>query len=117
MSTSQTVTAAERLQAQARLELLEALIADLSKRRDDLIGALQAPAAAPLPSVSSALEASLEGLSWTAAKSGKCDFTKNAPSDLVAAVRTSKNGFQGAKLHFTADNAELTLFMFARRTT
>lgn len=60
------------------------------------------------------LEADLEGLPWKEAASKKCDYVREAPADLVAAVRKSKDGIRGATHHFTAAKDEPTLFRFRR---
>jgi hypothetical protein len=57
----------------------------------------------------------LEALPWIPAKSGRCDYTKSAPPELVAAVRASKGGIKGDLHHFTASATEPTLFRFPRR--
>jgi hypothetical protein len=57
----------------------------------------------------------LEALPWVAAKSGKCDFLRDAPAELVAAIRSSKNGIRGPDRHYTASSTEPTLFRFPRR--
>jgi hypothetical protein len=59
--------------------------------------------------------AQLESLSWIPARSGRCDFLRDAPAELVAAVRSSKHGIRGPDHHFTASTTEPTLFRFARR--
>ena len=61
------------------------------------------------------LIAKLEGLPWVAARSGKCDYVKNAPLELVEAVRATKGGIKGDSYHFTASTTEPTLFRFARK--
>lgn len=59
------------------------------------------------------LESKLEAQKWITAKSGKCDYLKNPPADLVAAV-DEKEGFKGTKHHFTRTKDGMTLFRFAR---
>jgi hypothetical protein len=59
--------------------------------------------------------AQLEALPWVAARSGKCDYVKDAPLQLVEAVRASKGGVRGDVHHFTASATEPTLFRFARK--
>jgi len=65
---------------------------------------------------SESLEERLEAQAWIPAKSGKCDYVKDAPQGLVEAIRASKDGIIGASYHFTAAKAEPTLFRFERRT-
>ena len=60
------------------------------------------------------LEARLETGPWKEATSKKCDYWRDAPSDLVQAVRTMKGGIKGQSHHFTASTAEPTLFRFRR---
>lgn len=60
------------------------------------------------------LEVDLEGLPWKEAASKKCDYVRDAPTDLVEAVRKSKGGVKGASHHFTASPTEPTLFRFKR---
>jgi hypothetical protein len=60
------------------------------------------------------LEVGLEGLPWKEATSKKCDYVRDAPPDLVEAVRKSKGGVKGASHHFTASSTEPTLFRFMR---
>jgi hypothetical protein len=57
----------------------------------------------------------LEALPWVPARSGKCDYVKDAPPQLVEAVRGSKGGVRGDVHHFTASATEPTLFRFARK--
>jgi hypothetical protein len=57
----------------------------------------------------------LEALAWVPARSGKCDYTKSAPPELVAAVRTVKGGIRGDRYHYTASSTEPTLFRFRRK--
>lgn len=60
------------------------------------------------------LEAKLEAGSWIEAASGKCDYWREAPADLVRAVRGTKGGIKGKDHHFTAASDSLTLFRFRR---
>lgn len=60
------------------------------------------------------LEKRLEALPWKAATSGKCDFAKDIPADLVQTVRTSKDGIKGPGYHYTAAKDEPVLFRFKR---
>ena len=60
------------------------------------------------------LEARLEAGPWKEAASKKCDYWRDAPSDLVQAVRTMKGGIKGQSHHFTASMTEPTLFRFKR---
>ena len=62
------------------------------------------------------LEARLEAGPWKEAISKKCDYWRDAPSDLVQAVRTMKGGIKGQVHHFTASATEPTLFRFVRGT-
>jgi hypothetical protein len=57
----------------------------------------------------------LEALPWVPARSGKCDYVRDAPLELVEAVRGSKGGVRGDVHHFTASATEPTLFRFARK--
>jgi hypothetical protein len=61
------------------------------------------------------LVSKLEVMPWVPARSGKCDYVRDAPAELVAAVRAVKGGVRGSTHHFTASPTELTLFRFARR--
>ena len=63
---------------------------------------------------SSELEAKLEAGPWIEAASGKCDYWREAPIDLVRAVRGTKGGIKGKDHHFTAASDSLTLFRFRR---
>ena len=58
-------------------------------------------------------EQKLESLKWTAAKSGKCDFSKDAPGELVSSVRAAKE-IKTATHRFTASTTNATLFRFKR---
>jgi hypothetical protein len=60
------------------------------------------------------LEARLESQDWIPAKSGKCDFVRDAPAELVEAVRGARGGVRGTGHHFTASSTEPTLFRFKR---
>lgn len=60
-------------------------------------------------------EGRLESLGWKEAASHKCDYAKDAPDDLVQAVRASEKGITGAAHHFTAAKDSPTLFRFKRR--
>jgi hypothetical protein len=59
--------------------------------------------------------AQLEALPWVPARSGKCDYVKDAPPQLVEAVRGSKGGVRGDVHHFTASTTEAVLFRFRRK--
>ena len=61
------------------------------------------------------LEAGLEGLAWVPAASGKCDFVKDPPADLLAAVRGSKDGVKGERHHFVAHATDAVLFRYERK--
>jgi hypothetical protein len=61
------------------------------------------------------LIARLDGLPWVAARSGRCDYVRDAPTELVEAVRAVKGGVRGSAHHFTASATEPTLFRFARK--
>ena len=61
------------------------------------------------------LEVNLEGLSWKQAKSGKCDFVRDAPLNLIESVRAVKGGFRGEHHRFTASKSEPTFFRFEVR--
>lgn len=74
----------------------------------------QGPPKASQDLSANALEASLEGLTWVQASSKKCDFVKDPPADLIAAVRASKDGVKGARHHFTAHATDPVLFRFGR---
>lgn len=63
------------------------------------------------------LEKKLEGGAWREAASKKCDYWKDAPADLVAAVRKEKGGVKGNTHHFTAAADGPTLFRFGRSKT
>jgi hypothetical protein len=67
------------------------------------------------PAPATDLEARLEALPWTEAASKKCFYTKNAPLQLVEAVRSVKGGVRGSAHHFTAAADSPTLFRFARK--
>ncbi|HEV2225700.1 MAG TPA: hypothetical protein VGR56_02715 [Nitrososphaerales archaeon] len=60
------------------------------------------------------LEGQLERLKWTPALSGKCDYSREAPAELVEVVRSSRDGVRGTAHHFTASKTEPTLFRFKR---
>lgn len=111
MST-QPISAEEMFRAKLEREIRLQIIAENQKRIADLGSVLDAK---PLSHLS--VEDQLEALPWTAAKSGKCDFAKNCPGELMQAVRADKEGFKGARHHFTAANNEATLFRFPRRTS
>jgi hypothetical protein len=57
----------------------------------------------------------LEALAWVPARSGKCDYTKSAPPELVEAVRGTRGGVRGSSYHYSASMTEPTLFRFPRR--
>jgi hypothetical protein len=87
---------------------LESLAETLRKRANELRDLLK-------DGRDEGLISKLEALPWVAAKSGKCDFLRDAPPQLVTAVRASKNGIRGPDHHFTAAADSLTLFRFARK--
>ena len=60
------------------------------------------------------IETRLEAGPWKEATSKKCDYWRDAPSDLVQAVRSTKGGIKGQSHHFTASTTEPTLFRFKR---
>ena len=70
----------------------------------------------PLPTVPT-VEDRLEGLSWKQARSGKCDYAKDAPDDLVTAVRAAKGGLKHGANHYTASTTDTTLFRFGGSKT
>lgn len=86
---------------------------NLSNQLKERARALRA-SAKPLPTALDLLVGQLEGLSWATAKSGKCDYARDAPEELVEAVRSAKGGIKGSAHHFTASASELTLFRFKR---
>ncbi len=98
------VTEAKRL-AEARVkELTEALTA-----------ARAAEAVAKQADEEAGLETILEALSWITAKSGRCDYVRDAPPALVERVRAKgKDGVKGTLHHFTASSSEPTIFRFKR---
>jgi hypothetical protein len=108
------LTPEQRLVASVKREAYAELRDQLSKRISDLDSALNAPEPKPIQSMEEHLEA-LQG--FATAKSGKCDFLKNGPYDLVAAVRSSKDGVRTAKYHFSASATEPTLFRFRRNSS
>ena len=63
--------------------------------------------------VDEGVEARLEALRWVQARSGRCDFAKDAPEDLIAAV-DARTGFKGSAHHFTRAKDGSTLFRFER---
>jgi hypothetical protein len=60
------------------------------------------------------VEQRLEALSWKEAASRKCDFVKDPPADLLAAVRGAKEGIKGQAHHFTAHATDAVLFRYKR---
>ena len=60
------------------------------------------------------LETELEHLPWKEAASTKCNYVRDAPMNLVQAVRSLKGGLKGRAHHFTASMTEPTLFRFKR---
>ena len=60
------------------------------------------------------LETKLEALPWKQATSGKCDYAREVPAELVTAVRSTKGGVKGNEHHFTASATEPTLFRYKR---
>jgi hypothetical protein len=101
-----TVDPAELVRSE--ISYLEAQAEALRKRAAELRGLLR-------DGQDVELIAQLEGLPWIPAKSGRCDYTKDAPPQLVEAVRGTRGGVRGDAHHFTASTTEPTLFRFARR--
>jgi hypothetical protein len=93
---------------QAEASFLEAQAEALRKRAGELRGLLR-------DGQDAELVAQLEALPWIPAKSGRCDYTKDAPPQLVEAVRGTRGGVRGDAHHFTAAADSLTLFRFPRR--
>ena len=64
---------------------------------------------------SAIVEKQLEALPWIMAQSGRVEYAKDAPADLVLAVKSAKRGIKGAQHHFTAaTDGSNTLFRFER---
>lgn len=91
---------------------------ECERRASSRVGELREALAAAksLEPAAHTLEARLEVLPWNEAASGKCDYVRNAPGDLVEAVRASKY-VNGASHNFTASPTEASLFRFKRRRT
>lgn len=106
----------QRIQASvAAWEEVEQYVSGRAKdARGALDAALLVQSAAQESDRAAQLESQLEGLAWVEAASKKCDFVRNAPSELVGAVRSIKGGVKGERHHFTASNGEPTLFRFKR---
>jgi hypothetical protein len=85
---------------------LESLAETLRKRANELRSLL---------TTEEGVVGKLEALAWVPARSGKCDYVKDAPAELVAAVRTVKGGIRGDRYHYTASSTEPTLFRFRRK--
>jgi hypothetical protein len=60
------------------------------------------------------LESRLKTGPWKQAASKKSDYWRDAPDDLVNAVRSVKGGIKGDEFHYTASLTEPTLFRFKR---
>jgi hypothetical protein len=94
-------------------ELVRAEIAFLEGRSEEL--RRRAAELRSLLTTEEGMVGKLEALAWVPARSGKCDYTKSAPPELVAAVRTVKGGIRGDRYHYTASSTEPTLFRFRRK--
>jgi hypothetical protein len=66
------------------------------------------------PAPATDFEARLEGLPWIEARSGKCDFVKDPPKELLDAIDL-KDGFRGSRHHFTKAKDGTVIFRFARK--
>jgi hypothetical protein len=60
------------------------------------------------------IEGALEALPWIKARSGKCDFVKDPPKELLDAIDL-KDGFRGSRHHFTKARDGTVIFRFPRR--
>ncbi len=60
------------------------------------------------------IEGKLEALDWKAANSGKCDFVRDPPKEILDAI-DPKDGFKGSRHHFTKARDGSAVFRFARK--
>ena len=110
------MTDSDLMRIESRLEEAQEAERHAAARVKELTEALAVVRLAESTAGESDLEARLEAGPWKEAASRKCDYWRDAPSDLVQAVRQSKGGIKGQTHHFTASTTEPTLFRFKRGT-
>ncbi|MDG6910774.1 MAG: hypothetical protein JRN18_00290 [Nitrososphaerota archaeon] len=110
------MTDPDLIRIEARLSEAQEAEKHAAARVRELTEALAVARLAESTAGESDLEARLEAGPWKEATSKKCDYWRDAPSDLVQAVRSTKGGIKGQSHHFTAAVTEPTLFRFRRGT-
>lgn len=60
------------------------------------------------------IESKLEALDWKAANSGKCDFVRDPPKEILDAI-DPRDGFKGSRHHFTKARDGSAVFRFNRK--
>ena len=108
------MTDPDLIRIEARMAEAEDFEKRAAARVKELTEALAVARLAESTARESDLEARLEAGPWKEATSKKCDYWRDAPSDLVQAVRSTKGGIKGQGHHFTSSMTEPTLFRFKR---